>query len=1015
MPTDRVLIFREKAFPAYFGDDGSVDVASVLSARSRRVESLGAAEMAAALAAGTGGLAVFATGSFAPLDAWPALLDHLRAGGHLLWLGGPPLETALARRERGRFTREGPDGALRDALGIAAVADVPAEAIARYALPAEGGENPFDAAALAALPVEASSSLVIRSRNPGQSGGERVLAVRALAHGIGFDGLVRSAPIVTLDRLSGEGAGSRAVFVTFSGRRLAPLVPILPALADHALRGASELWVEPELATYYSGEKPAVRIAWRTPGRSKAVRLKIRVQRDERGEPLATAEATARSGVVTPGAAEFRVSLPFEAAPGLYRVFADVEDEGGSPLGSLRTGFFGFDEELLARQTRLRADGRYFFGAEPEVVPLLGATYHDLEWGESFFLHPNPDRWERDFADLRAIGLNTVRTGLRSGWADVMGEDQMFREESLRAFDAFFHAAAAHGLQVIFSLFSVSPDAWGAGHPYLSQVRIACQRTFVEVVSRRFRDHKHVSFDLVEAPAYASRRRPCGEAAPYGDAEERDAWAKFLESRHGDPASAARAWGATSFATPPDFSASAPPGRASRRSAGEASDFRFFAQEAFSSWADAMAGAMRKKGRHLVTVSQSPAEVTGRPAPAFFHPALDFTVAEAPGDAEDLLFDILAARMPQKPCLVGDPACPAAAFADERPAPRGEGAARDRLERKTVLALVAASAGVVDGEWHADPSTKGRLFGPVRSDGSCAPEVEVYSSAAKFLRTVAPFVGEPRPEDVFVVLSHSAIFGRRDGAAALVSARRAIRAFQQQTGREAALVPEGRVKDVGRRRLFVLPSVGRLSEDAWKMLLRSVRGGSRLLVSGPFGRDEYGTDRSRLAAFDIDSAPEPVAREELFRLGRRPLALRYDDGARDLAEKDVVARRGRAARRRGDLLEFDHGLGKILYSTLPFEANGSRSALGALYEFACRWAGVETVYRVKERDPGVLVRAVAYGRSRLYGIVSETSEVRAVEILDRTAGARVRTFIEPGRANLILVRDSGEIIKMREA
>lgn len=1011
MPTDRVLIFREKAFPAFFGDDGAVDLASVLAAKSRRPEPLPVGEMAAALASGTGGLAVFATGSFAPFDLWPAFLDHVRAGGHLLWLGGPPAETALARRERGRFTREGPDGALREALGIAAVASVPAERIARYALPAEGGENPFDAAALAALPVEPSFSLVIRSNRDGA----RVRAIRPLAHGIGFDGLVRSAPIVTIDRLEGEGAGGRMVFVTLAGRRLAPLVPILPLLADHALRGASELWVEPELATYYAGEKPAVRVAWRTPGRSKEVRLRIRVQRDERGEPLAAAEATARSGVSSPGASDFRVTLPFEAAPGLYRVFADVEDAGGSPLGSLRTGFFGFDEELLARQTRLRADGRYFYGAEPEAVPLLGATYHDIEWGERFFLHPNPDRWERDFADLRAIGLNTVRTGLRSGWADVMGEDQMFREESLRAFDAFFHAAAAHGLQVIFSLFSVAPDPWGSGHPYLSQGRIACQRTFVEVVSRRFRDHKHVAFDLVESPAFASRRRPCAEAAPYGDAEERDAWAKFLESRHGDPAAVARAWGRPALAPPPDFSSFAPPGRASRRAGGAATDFRFFAQEAFSSWADAMAGAMRKKGRHLVTVSQSPAEESARPSPAFFHPAVDFTVAAAPGDAEDLLFEILAARMPQKPCLVGEPACPAGAPGASPVSPAREEASRDRLERKIVVALVASGAGVVDGEWHADPSILGRLLGPVRSDGSFAADVEVFAAAAKFLRAVAPFVSEPRPEDVFVVLAHSAVFGRPGGEAALRSARRAIRAFQQQTGREASVVPEGRVKDVGRRRLFVLPSVPRLSEDAWKALLRSVRGGSRLLVSGPIGRDEYGVDRGRLAAFDIESAPAPVAQEELFRLGRRPLALRYDDGARAFAEKDVVARRGRAARRRGDLFEFDHGLGKVLYSTLPFEANGSRSAVGALYEFACRWAGVETVYRVKERDPGVLVRAVAYGRSRLYGLVSETSEVRAVEILDRTAGARVRTFIEPGRANLILVRDSGEIIKMREA
>jgi len=1022
MPTDRVVIFREKGFPAFFADEASVDLEALLARDGRRVETLTLEEMDGFLGGSPPeSLAVFATGALAPLDLWPSLGGHLARGGRLLWLGGPPLESALARSERGRFVREGREGALRRALGIEAVQEVAAEAIARHSLPDDVGENPLDSAALSALPVETSYSLTIRSAD--RPGKPRVRALRALVHGVGPDGLPRSAPIVTLDRLNGAGAGSRIVFATSSARRLASLAPVLGALATHALRGASELLVEPELATYYAGEKPAVRVRWRTPGRSAEVKLRIRVTRDESGEPVAAAEATARSSATdAPGAGEIRVSLPFEASPGIYRVFADVSDADGVALGSLRSGFYGFDEDLLARQQRLRSDGRYFVGAEPEMVPILGATYHDAEWGESFFLHPNPDRWERDFADLRALGLNAIRTGLRSSWSEVMGEDQMFREESLRAFDAFFHAAATHGLHVFFTLFSVVPDAWSQGHPYLAQARIACQRTFVEVVSRRFRDHKHVSFDLIDAPSFASRRRPRGVPLPYGDAEERDAWAKFLESKHGDAAAAARKWGAPHGMGDENgllVSALDPPGRAAARGSEAAStDFRLFAQNAFTSWADAMAGAMRKKGRHLVTVAQVAAERTARPSPAFFHPAIDFTIGEAPGDDEDLLFDVLASRMPGKPCVVGDPHSPRGSLGLERDRDRdpGEAGARDRLERKTVIALVAAAAGVVDGEWHADPLTAGRLRAPVRSDGSFSAEVEVFSSAARFLKTVAPFVSEPRPEDVFVVLSHSAVFaGGEAGERALLAARRAVRAFQQQTGRDAAIVAEGRVKDVGRRRLFVLPSAGRLAEDAWRALLKAVRGGSRLLLSGPASRDEYGVDRGRLGAFEIESALVRVAREELFRLGRRPLALRFDDGARRDAEKDLVERRGRAVRRRGDLLEFDHGLGKVLYSPLPFEANGSRAAIGALYEFACRWAGVETVYRVRERDPGVMVRAVVFSRSRLYGFVSETSEPRAVEVLDRPTGVRLRSILDPGRANLILVRDSGEIIKLRES
>src|SRR5262249_10217135 len=157
----------------------------------------------------------------------------------------------------------------------------------------------------------------------------------------------------------------------------------------------------------------------------------------------------------------------------------------------------------------------------------------------------------------------------------------------------------------------------------------------------------------------------------------------------------------------------------------------------------------------------------------------------------------------------------------------------------------------------------------------------------------------------------------------------------------------------------------------------------------------------------IEARPEPVSREEVFRLGRRPLALYFEGDAPDRIDKDVVTRRDREVRRRGDLYEFEHGLGRVLYAPMPIEANGNRDATAALYEFACRWAGVERVHRLRERDAAVTVRVVVFGRSRLYGIVSDASEGRDVEFVDRPSGTRVRTLVDAGRANLILVRDSG--------
>src|SRR5262249_52046398 len=160
-------------------------------------------------------------------------------GGHLLWLGGPPMEATATRRESGRFARGERSGVQRRALGILAANEVPAEAVSRFVIPEEGGENPLDEAVVAALPREPSWALTVRltgDERPARIGtpGPRERVLRPLVHGIGFEGEVASAPVVAIDRLEGKGAGGRSVFVSLGGRRLASIAPMLPALAVHA-------------------------------------------------------------------------------------------------------------------------------------------------------------------------------------------------------------------------------------------------------------------------------------------------------------------------------------------------------------------------------------------------------------------------------------------------------------------------------------------------------------------------------------------------------------------------------------------------------------------------------------------------------------------------------------------------------------------------------------------------------------------------------------------------------------
>ena len=48
-----------------------------------------------------------------------------------------------------------------------------------------------------------------------------------------------------------------------------------------------------------------------------------------------------------------------------------------------------------------------------------------------FLLEPNPSVWNRDFAQMKAAGVNLVRTGIWTGWKRYMPEVGRLDESAL--------------------------------------------------------------------------------------------------------------------------------------------------------------------------------------------------------------------------------------------------------------------------------------------------------------------------------------------------------------------------------------------------------------------------------------------------------------------------------------------------------------------------------------------------------------------------------------------------------
>ena len=110
-----------------------------------------------------------------------------------------------------------------------------------------------------------------------------------------------------------------------------------------------------------------------------------------------------------------------------------------------------------------------------------------------------------------------------------------------------------------------------------------------------------------------------------------------------------------------------------------------------------------------------------------------------------------------------------------------------------------------------------------------------------------------------------------------------------------------------------------------------------------------------------------------------------------------------------DWIEKPLGKGKILFSALPLELNDNLQALGDIYRYALKTAGVSPVYTTTLNDPGIVIAPSAYPEATLYVITSESNR-HQVSFEDVRSQRKFSGTLESGRAALLLIGTDGKLL-----
>ncbi|GLV53730.1 hypothetical protein KDH_05820 [Dictyobacter sp. S3.2.2.5] len=996
----KFLVFSDRSYPDWYspqtltqlipGEARFVDAAMLSSALQENVE-----------------LFISFHGPYFPKDAWPSLLEYLERGGNIAIFGGMPF-TRPARAD-GSVESEQQAYAQQIYLGPSFALQLP-EATLRVNAAAVTGHLFTHITQMPSLPAAQAGScwsfypkLTQVSDHPEDMGAAGpfdtlltpLLYLDAQVPEVGGGHL--ATLISLLDQQSGRFQGGRWLLSLWKPTTpelwLAMAEPIQQFILQ-AAAGMTVLQAWPQQACYRAGETPAVTISSRA---RQGHRVEITVSTPQ-GDVMQTFN-TELPGSPYVQERSVQLSDPLQEA-GLYSVEICFENEQGLEWHE-KTGFWVWDTALVEASKDLHLEvGRDYFYRQGEPFPLYGTTYMDSKVQRKFLAQPNPARWDADFAAMKRAGVNTIRTGIWTGWRDMMVEPGRINESSLRALDAFVMTACKYQIQLIFTFFSFYPPLFEGCNPWLDPRSLQGQLDFVTILARRYAQVQLLSWDLINEPSFGDPQMIFSQRPlPNYDRYELAAFRSWLAERYsitelqqrwrqtpGDFAS----WDQVTLPLAADYITD--PRGTETRNMLKVMDYTFFSQDMFTRWAAQTAAAMRAAGcTTLIGVGQD--EACSRIAPQFYAQALDYGTTHPWWNNDSLLCDMLLDKHIGRPNIIQEIGVMLVRDVDMRPL-RSEQECANLLERKLITGLIGRGAGLIQWLWHINAymtSDNENSIGLIRPDGSMKPELQVVHEVGRLMQELTGQIIEPtQPPATWVIIPYSQWFLRPD--LALEATRQNIRILGYDLGIIPQMVGEQQLEELVEQQqpqTIILPGVQYLSQAAWQALLTFVERGATLLVSGVLGQDQHNLSMPIHIA-DIESdLPEirPVSRYEELQ-GRAGQRYRF------IYNGDKIAYIKKA---HNQIREYTRGKGRILWSGLPIEQSQSTEAIRSIYQEILAVDG-----RGCQQESPYLMAQQPLKHGKLTLIVSESSQPGEIELED---GQRVQ--VEPGRAGAILHKDDG--------
>lgn len=1013
-----VVVFWEESFPIVDGLNISKDSLQT-ALNSHHPIFADSSELIAKLNKDTD-LFINPYGAAFPKAAWKIILKYLQDGGNFLNLGGAPLAVPVVKNAGG-WRQEIRQVNFHKRLGILQAFEIENESKNFRSNIEELKEFSVNTKIEKTFALYPRLTTQIEFAEEAGGDGAREGKMAALVQGIDAENRAINAPVVMFDRLQGEFAGGRWIFAAFTGTIETKTIK---TLAETAGFGAMDFSISTNLACYRSGEKPILKIRFTCPKAGKnpfVLNNGLLNYYNDAGEKAGEIKMPVISFNHFLNESKNEVPLSNAAKSGFYQVqfTTDLSTENGVKADFvLKTGFWVFDEKLMQAGAKLAAD-KHFLYRNNEPFPVVGTTYMASDVARRFLLEPNPAVWDKDFADMKAAGVNMIRTGIWTAWKLYFDEKGEVKQEILRAFEAFLLTAKKYDIPVIFTFFAFLPEMFGGQNAYLDPQAINGQKRFLQAFAHCAKLSPDTVWDLINEPSFNNPKN-LWSCRPNYDEFEKAAWKDWLKKHFREPDETRlteilqEKWRLSAEENPfelprmDDFDSV---NIQTARRPLKTLEFRLFAQRVFENWAREMRETLQTAGNtaQFVTVGQDEAGTGDSPNPQFHADSLDFTCLHNWWANDDLLWDSIVTKSPLKPNMVQESGVMFYEKIDGR-FWRTEETVGNLLERKMALSLGANGCGFIEWIWNTNPFMNidnEAGIGFLRVDGSAKPELKNFIKIAKFANANRKLFNGKIDEKILLLLPHSQMFTPRNMIGE--ATKKAVRALHYHCRHTCRAVGEYNLQAILNEpqapALIVVPAPRTLTETTWKQLLSLAERGSVVAVSGYFADDEHFMPQPRFKELGSESVypPAPVAQVERIEIEGQPFSVRF------AGEK--IQRLEKADFPQEYIWNARHGAGEFLWSRLPLENGESLEPVAAFYRFALKKAKLTPFFKLDYENEGLLIRPTEFKDAILYASINETGRDELVKLTHLATNTKFEIYLPKGQTGLMFIdKKDGKIL-----